>query len=320
MVVLLVLLAFGYLLLGPMTTATLASRWFFRRRGLALGLAAVATSAGGFVVVPLLNKAIELYGWRQALRGEAGILFVVLCALALLVLRDNPFKAGYAQHPENKGRTDENLFQERHRYNASGMMQSWRTILGNRGFWAPSLLLGSASGLSQALVTSAPAYGHQLGFTGTASALLISAFSIAAACTKILTGLMGDFWNKRVMLFTTAISMPLALGMLCLFTDYRAVLSSCALAGVALGGALPLSGGLIASRFGAASFGSVTGWTYVMISGCALGAVLYIGSIFDQSGSYRPGFVGLLLFSLAVTALALFLDLPVKPNRQEPFH
>src|SRR5476649_2806671 len=36
---LLVPAAVGFMLFGPMTTATLASRWFYRRRGLAQGLA-----------------------------------------------------------------------------------------------------------------------------------------------------------------------------------------------------------------------------------------------------------------------------------------
>ena len=59
--------AIGFMSLGPLTTAALASRWFYRRRGLALGIAAVATSGGGFVVVPLLSRAIQQYGWRTAL-------------------------------------------------------------------------------------------------------------------------------------------------------------------------------------------------------------------------------------------------------------
>ena len=60
-------------LLGPMTTATLALALLFRRRDrLALGIAAIATSGGGFVVVLLLaSHAIDHYGWRNALLGEA---------------------------------------------------------------------------------------------------------------------------------------------------------------------------------------------------------------------------------------------------------
>ena len=58
--------ALGYLVLGMLNTATLVSRWFFRHRGLAFGIAAVATSGGG-LVTPFLGQAIRHYGWRSAL-------------------------------------------------------------------------------------------------------------------------------------------------------------------------------------------------------------------------------------------------------------
>lgn len=55
--------AIGFMCIGPLTTSAMASRWFYRHRGLALGLAAVATSGGGFTrscrcsAVPFSNMA-----------------------------------------------------------------------------------------------------------------------------------------------------------------------------------------------------------------------------------------------------------------------
>jgi MFS family permease len=299
-------------LLGPMNTATLASRWFFRNRGLALGIAAIATSGGGLLVVPFLSKAIELYGWRQALLWEAAVFFVIIAALAVLVLRDNPFKAGYGEHPENKGRTDAEVLMAAGRPQAPDPNSSWRKVLGNAGFWAPSLMLASISSISQVIVVSMPAYGHQLGFSAAASAFLISAFSLAAAATKILAGVLADHWNKRVLLFATAIFMPLALGLLCLFSGYPALVAACAMAGVALGGVLPLSSGLIAARFGVARFGTVIGWTYMLLSLSVIVAVRFAGTVFDRTGSYRGAFEGLLLAALAVSLCALLVDVRQK--------
>ena len=301
-----VALAFG--LLGPMNTATLASRWFFRRRGLALGIAAIATSGGGLLVVPFLSKVIELHGWRHALLWEAAVFFVIIAALALLVLRDNPFKAGYGKHPENKGRTDQASLMTvgQPRAPEAG---SWRKVLGDAGFWGPSLMLACISGIAQVIVVSMPAYGHQLGFGAAASAFLISAFSLAAAATKILAGVMADFWDKRVLLFATAIFMPLALGLLCIFSGYGALVAACAMAGVALGGVLPLSSGLIAARFGVARFGSVIGWTYMLLSLSIIVMVRFAGAVFDRTGSYHGAFEGLLLAALLVSACSFLIDM-----------
>ena len=52
---LLVPIGFGGMAIGPLTTSALTSRWFYRRRGRALGIAMVATSGGGIVVAPLVG-------------------------------------------------------------------------------------------------------------------------------------------------------------------------------------------------------------------------------------------------------------------------
>jgi sugar phosphate permease len=304
-------------MIGPLTTATLASRWFFRRRGLALGIAAVATSGGGLIVVPL-SKAIENYGWRLALLGEAILLFLIITTLALFVLKDNPFRAGLAEHPENKGRSDGALLLEPRKQddkNAATKSGNWRGILGNRGFWAPSLALATISGISQAIVISEPPYGHQLGFSVVDSALLISAFSIAAALTKILAGIMADFWDKRSLLFVSMLAMPLSLAVLYFFASYQALFLASCLAGVALGGVLPTAASLIAARFGAGRVGSVMGWSYALLGVAIIAAVRFVGSVFDSTASYRPAFAGLLIFSLGVTVVAFAID-RYSPGRQ----
>ena len=101
--ILLLPMAVVFIGLGQLNTATLASRWFYKRRGLALGIAAVATSGGGFTVVPALSAAIQNYGWRQALLYEGLMTAILITALTLLVIRDRPADLGLADHPENAG-------------------------------------------------------------------------------------------------------------------------------------------------------------------------------------------------------------------------
>jgi sugar phosphate permease len=301
---LLVPAATGFMILGPMTTATLASRWFYRRRGLALGIAAIATSGGGLLVVPALSKAIEIYGWRTALLCEAAVLFFTVTLLALLVLKDNPYKAGLGDDSENRGRPDQALLQAK---NVKAQKEKgelhWSDVLGNRAFWAPSLLVATASGICEAIVISAPSYGHQLGFSTTKAA-----FSFAAALAKIAMGVLADFWNKRLLLFGSALCLLLSLVTLYLFKNYAAVVIACCSAGVSLGGALPTSSSVLTERFGSARFGSVLGWTYTLIGTFTILAVRFMGFVFDVTGSYRSGFAGLLAFAAVVWIAAFLLD------------
>jgi MFS family permease len=283
--------AIAFLTLGPLNTSTLASRWFHRRRGLALGLAAVATSGGGFLVVPLLSAAIPAYGWRQALLVEGVIVAGIIMALALLVIRDRPASMGLEDHPEMGGGKEA--------ASAPAPLR-WPGILASRAFWIPSLTLASISGTAQATVVTLPAYGVQLGFGLTAAAFLISAFAIAAAVTKVLAGLLADHLDRRWLLIAAAAAMTLSWSLLSLSSLYPAILASACLAGIALGCALPTVGALIAAAFGPLRFGSVMGYTYALTFFCVLLAVRFVGSMYDRFAGYHQAFIAFAILLAAV--------------------
>ena len=301
--------ALGYLVLGMLNTATLASRWFFRRRGLALGIAAVATSGGG-LITPLLSWAIRHDGWRLALLYEAGVLCLIVLLLAVLVVRDSPAAMGLARHPENEGRAGAHAVSEsrdRHRSGLGGEVRRWRAILGSRGFWAPSLVVAGMAGISQAIVTAAVPYGTQLGFAATA-ALLVTGFSIAAAITKIAAGIFSDRMDRKFLLLFAALCMMASLALLSFFPSYAALMIGCCLAGVALGAALPASATLIAARFGSARFGATMGWTYFFMGSSSIAAVRMLGAVYDQTGSYHAGFLIFLAFCSILLVATLLLE------------
>jgi MFS family permease len=291
--------AFGFMAIGPLTTSTLAARWFFKRRGLALGIAAVATSGGGLVVVPLLSQAIQTYGWRTALLYEAAIIAAIIIALTWLVLRDNPDSAGLGDHAENAGRTA--------KADAHAVKPRWTQILSRRAFWIPSLALANISGTCQAIVMTIVPYGVQLGASITAAAFIISAFAIAAAITKVLAGFLADYLNQRWLLVAATVLMIGAQLLLWLFPSYQALLIASCMAGASLGFALPTAAGLIAAGFGPASFGAAMGWTYAMVLAFAIIASRFIGAVFDMTQSYVPAFVTFAVLTSGVfVAMLLF--------------
>lgn len=76
------------------TVHSLLSKWFYRRRGLALSLSTAGASAGGLILTPFAAYLIIGAHWRVA--WVALGLFVLLLALplALLIIKDSPESVG----------------------------------------------------------------------------------------------------------------------------------------------------------------------------------------------------------------------------------
>jgi len=84
---------FGTGLTAMVLGATVATRWFSKRRGLVLGLLAASSATGQLVFLPMLARLTEAFGWRFSL----GLVCWVLAAVALVVLalmRDRPGDLG----------------------------------------------------------------------------------------------------------------------------------------------------------------------------------------------------------------------------------
>jgi sugar phosphate permease len=75
--------------LGP----SVASRWFVRHRGLALGILTNANAAGQVIFLPLLMAVVVYSGWRSSLMVIA-VPSVLLLPVILLWMRDDPKDVG----------------------------------------------------------------------------------------------------------------------------------------------------------------------------------------------------------------------------------
>ena len=60
-------ISLGVAAAGALAANTVVVRWFRQRRGRALGVIAVSSSAGGFLFQPLTALLMKQFGWRNAL-------------------------------------------------------------------------------------------------------------------------------------------------------------------------------------------------------------------------------------------------------------
>jgi MFS family permease len=299
--------ACGFMAIGPLTTTTLVSRWFYRRRGRALGIATVATSGGGILVVPLLSWAIEAYGWRIALQIEGLIIAAIVLVLSVFVIRSGPADLGLEGHPENKGRPAGEI-QRSSLIGQSSFSGRWRMrdVLSTFNFWAVAVALASVTGIAQALVVTIVPYAVELGISASSTALLISVFSGSAAIVKLGSGLLLEIVDRRLVMFASTFAMFLALLALLSSSDYAMLIVACCLAGTALGCILPAAPALVAEYFGSMSFGTVMGAMYVATGVSSIVSVGFVGAVYDRTGHYQEAFLTFALLSV-FAALALFV-------------
>jgi predicted MFS family arabinose efflux permease len=88
-------------------SATVANRWFEKRRGMVVGLLMSSTAAGQMIFLPLLSSIIETSSWRMAL-----LLFIILgilmIPLIIFLMRDDPSEKGLLPY----GATDNEIKKE----------------------------------------------------------------------------------------------------------------------------------------------------------------------------------------------------------------
>tara|TARA_R110002094_G_scaffold61441_6_gene72020 strand:- start:2427 stop:3632 length:1206 start_codon:yes stop_codon:yes gene_type:complete len=293
------LMVLGINLLGPLTTSTLLARWFSRRRGMALGVAAVGTSVGGFVFPPLVQWLIDSYEWRNALRIlGVGTLLVTLPAVWLVANRP----ADRGLHPDGDAPPSGPAFVP--------PPLSTSALLRDRNFWLVAMAMGLLFGVYSALLANLVPFALGVGALAERAAFLVSVIALAGIVGKLSFGAIADRLDLRAAL---AASMVLVLsGVSCYLVSetYAGLVIGSASLGLAAGGMLPVWGSLLAVLFGAANYGRVMGLMNPVIMPLTLIGPPLAGLIYDTSGSYGAAFVGFIGALLLGLVLLPFIRLP----------
>src|SRR5258706_1056330 len=303
---------FGFMAIGPVTSTALVSVWFSRRRRRALGLATVATSGVGIVVVPLLSWAIQTYGWRSAIFAEAMLISSVAIALSTFVIRSGPADLSLGDHSENKGRsaTDMPKRIDGARTSTHQALAPLQQIPATINFRAVAVAIAAITAVNQAIVVTIVPSGTELGFSRAWVGFLITAFSISAAIVKVGSGILAEYIDQRLIMLASALAMIASLLVLLTFSNYPMLIIACCLAGTALGCILPSTAVLVASCFGSPSFGTVMAAVYLAIGISSIASVRFVGAVFDRNGNYPESFIIFLGLSVVASMVRLMVRRP----------
>lgn len=297
--------ALGTVACGALAANTVTSRWFMTHRGKAMGLLAVATSAGGFTMPPLLALLMQNLGWRSALLALGVGLAVCATLLVLLFIRDRPADLGLLPDggsPAPGGTATPPT-------PATGLWTAGR-MLRNANFWLIACGAGILLGADQALLVSMIPYGTDIGLSLQQATLLVSCLTFSAILGKLAIGALADRVDKRWLFCAVAACNLAFLVVLTLGPSYPVLIVACCIIGLAIGGTYPLWMTLTADSFGSASFGVVMGSMNLVVMPFSIMAVRYIGEVFDRTGSYQPAFLTFMATAVVSTLLILAVRLP----------
>lgn len=289
---------------GTLTSTLLIARWFTRNRARAMALVSVGFSLGPILVVPMVSMLLPAVGWRQTLIVLGCTIGV--CVLLLCTLIRERAEPGVAEPGMEPGMAEPGMASATAPSTAPSMPApalALRQVIRFPLFWTVALSSAFAFGIQQATIVSMVPFALGAGYTGTQAAALLSVIGAMSISGKLLLAWLGDRFERTALLAFLFALLALTSGALTLAGDYATLLGCCALFGLAMGATTPAFLALLADKFGAASFGVVSGTGSFIATVISAALIRYGGEVYDRTESYRLMFLSFLAVGTVAAVL-----------------
>jgi len=260
-----------------------ATKWFDRRRGMAVAVVSSGQSLAGAIWPPVLRYLTDSFGWRQAFLIYALVALALLVPLSLLLRPLPPIVGGGARG------------------------EDWdRKTLG----WPSEVVLGmlclAIVGCCVAMampMVHLVAHATDLGHPGARAAEMLSLLLASAFVSRILFGALADRIGGLWTLLVGSAGQAAVLASYAFVESFLGLYAISALFGLVFGGIVPAYAIIVRELFPASQAGWRIGAVFLFGTiGMALGGSLG-GLIFDLFGSYRTAFLVGVAFNLGNLAL-----------------
>jgi predicted MFS family arabinose efflux permease len=283
--------------------ATVANRWFVKRRGLVIGMLSASSATGQLLFLPVAAWLSIHVGWRLAMAPAATMCLVCL-VLVLLVMRDHPGDLALPSYGETA------IVPAPSRFAGGNVLKLSFAALAsasrNRTFW---ILFGtffvcglSTNGLVQNHFIP---LCHDFGMDAVAASSVLAMMGACDFVGTIASGWLSDRYDNRWLLFWYYGLRGLSL-LILPYTDFS--FFGLSLFAVFYGldwiATVPPTVKLTAQTFGRAQAPLIFGWIFTAHQLGAATAAFGAGVSRDALASYLPAFAAAGMFCL-VAALAV---------------
>jgi MFS family permease len=288
--------------------ATVATRWFVERRGLATGILTASSASGQMVFLPALAFIATSYGWRWAVYTVSAVAVLFVFPLVAIFVRDRPQEIGLQPFGAHEPVPVPERSTKPFRPAIDGLLIGVRSGT----FWLLAItffICGlSTNGLVGTHLISAGIDHHMTAVAGASLLALMGVFDVIGTT---LSGWLTDRMDPRKLLAwyyalrgLAVIALPLAFG------STAALIAFAVFYGLDWVATVPPTVALTADHFGAARAGIVFAWVYASHQFGAAFAAWMGGATRGWFGSYTFAFVFAGIACLFASGLSLRIRRP----------
>ncbi len=289
------------------TWPVIISRWFDRKKGLAVGIAVTGPTIGTTLII--LNTALEdRFGWRSVL-GVYGIVVILFVGLMGVIVRDRPEELGL--NPDGDISTHEQLGSnslQLDSVNSKGL--TFQETIRTSSFWLLAIYLGGMFISSSGFLTHEHVYFvDDLKFNARDAAVMVTLTFAFSAIGRVGSGWLMDHMDYRVVMAAASLLMSFSFLYAQIFeiTNSWLALPFILGFGISFGSNIPMRAVLASMIFGNRALGSVIGILNGAIVGAGLIGPLMLGIIYDWKGSYSIGIVMMLILCFSLSLVPMLM-------------
>ena len=324
-----ILMAVGQGLGSWIPIMTLLTRWFNKKRSMALGWSNMSSRAGALLLVPAIAWAIDdgididRIGWRWT----ASILGIVMISVAWPIsrlIKNQPQDMGLLPDGDKSApQTSQKASQKPAAGGSFKPVQSDEDFtvseaLHTSAFWLIAFGHGFTSMVILAIMAHLGLLMVDKGYDLQDAAFVVSVYTAVAMVFQLVGGYVG---SKIPIRFAVAIFTTLqAVGVMVLvFADAKSTFYLFAiLFGAGFGGRNPLTVAIRGDYFGSASFGKILGISTVPMNVLLLIAAPLVGWMRDVQGDYTQAFMVMVATNMIGALCFILAKRPVKKPASMP--
>ena len=307
------------------------NQWFRRHRALAMAVAGMGSPLGGILIAPVMGLLVYEMGWRNAAFISGAVILAVVLPLTFFVYR-SPEERGLlpdgdkpATEPPPMAQISRPASRVAPVFRASPGEPDFtaRAAMTTPTYWMLVLAVGMRntvpSGmqflLAPIIIWFLMGSGRPEDDSVRITALLVGLLSLSSLVMNPIVGWLGDNWSKQRLSAVAMIGGGLsvvvllnqsgAIWQVCLFVVLLAASET----------ANPLAWAIMGDFFGRRSYATLRGWQHLPDQLMSMSTPVWMGLIFDHTGSYFIALIPLVVIYTLAAIFYLVIPRPKTPVR-----